>query len=407
MMYDDDVNQMESAPIFVKKLLIDAIMDDVDLQVDEEDKVIIGDLVQISGEDIEYLKRMYSSLDKTPKEISEKVREEVIGQDEAIEEIARVIYYNQLLNLIEEISGEEFDKINIVIIGDTGVGKTAIIRALTKQFNMPFIRFTADSITSAGYVGDNIEDILLRLYYAADEDLAVAERGVIYIDEFDKKVTQFDRNGRDINGKSVQQELLKLFEPNDINLVLPNKTKITFNTGKLTIIAGGFFEGLDDIRKKRLNKATVGFSTEENTSDDEINKKCYIPQDLIKYGFIPELVGRIVKIKELRKLDVEDLFKIIIKGKNSMYRQLTKVIVNYLNIEIQISFEFLHNIAQKASKTGTNARALKSKIWNIFSPIISVGLENRKKEGICIVEKNGEYIIEYDDISFCGILSDE
>lgn len=366
----------------------------------EEAAVVFADF------EIEMLKKDYECLSSTPQQIVEKICQEVLGQEEAIQKLVHVVYYNQMSNFLEDIGESAPKRINVLLVGPTGCGKTSSINALKKYFEVPVAKYNADAITSAGYIGQKVEDILIRLFEESKRNLALAERGVIFIDEFDKKAEQITSAGKDINGKAVQEELLKILEPNTIDLKLHDNTKIQFYTGRLTVILGGAFVGLDDIRKKRLCKTALGFGRTNEMSEEEVQKHKFIPQDFIKYGFIPELVGRIVMIDEFRKLELDDIMRIMLNGKNSPYREKTNFITNALNVELQISMKFLKRIAEETLDTGTGARSLEAKITNIFYPIIQEIFEHKEDYGVCLIDESGAYELIFDDVTYYGEVED-
>lgn len=353
--------------------------------------------------EIEVIEETYACLKETPMQIVEKICEEVIGQEEVIKKVVYSAYYNQFANMVEEIGFPWIKHSNIFLIGPTGCGKTSIVNALEKYFKVPVAKYSMDAVTSAGWVGRDVEDVLIRLYEKAKRDIYVAERGIIYLDEFDKKVNNESTSGRDVNGKAVQQELLKILEPSQVDLTLPDKTSVTFDTSKLTVILGGACVGLDDVRKKRLaTKKSIGFfSDKEDETKIEMSHD-YIPQDLIDYGFIPEIVGRTLAIAELRKLDKDDLIKIMLEGKNSPYRVRMNMLANYLNVDMYVHKEFLLKIAEHLVETGTGARALEAKIEAVFYEIFTYVFEHKGAPGICDIYKDGSYVLMYDDVTYYG-----
>ena len=357
-------------------------------------------------DDLKRLMEEYSCLEKTPYQIVEKMTEEVIGQTEVVKKLVHVAYYNQMANLMDELGFDAPKRTNLLLIGPTGCGKTSSINALKKYFNVPIAKYSADSITSAGYIGNKVEDILIRLFEEAGRNLALAERGIIYIDEFDKKVEQTTSYGKDINGRAVQEELLKILEPNVIDLTLHDKIRVPFDTSKLTVILGGAFVGLEDIRKKRLCKNNMGFKSEiKEMTKEDMMEEGYIPEDLISYGFIPEIVGRIFMYAELRELKPEDIMKIMFEGKNSPYIAKTRFLANVLNVEQQISKKFLENVAYKLVNSKTYARDLEAKMEAIFYPLIQIAFEHRNEYGICEIFEDGDYSLTYDDVTYYGIVS--
>ena len=371
------------------------------VQEDFSKRIKPNELRRLFNEDeLIFLLSEYTIIDSTPQEIVDELRNIVIGQDDALKKLVHVVYYNQMANLLEDMGFNSPKRMNIMLIGPSGCGKTSAVNALKDFVDVPIARYTADSITSAGYVGNDVEDILIRLYNEAKGNLALAERGIICIDEIDKKVMRESR-GKDINGEAVQQELLKVLESNQIDLTLPNKQVITFDTSRLTVILSGAFVGLDKIRSKRLTKKSLGFSTEQSNVTIEQSQD-YIANDIIEYGFIPEFVGRVVMISEFKKLTTDDIMDIILYGENSPYREKVRFIADCLNIELMISKDFLRSIAEKLANSDTGARALESEMANIFYPIISYGMEHRQDYGICEITASGAYILTYDDVTYIG-----
>ena len=355
-------------------------------------------------DEIEMLMRNYTLLQSTPRDLECKINEEVIGQEEAVSLIAYAVYYNQKVNLIEEVEGEYFKRLNVMLVGPTGCGKGSIYEALKENVDVPVVKYTSDSITSAGYIGNKVENILLRLFMEAKEDLPRAERGIIFIDEIDKKRTIPARDGgKDINGLAVQEELLKILEPNIVDVTLPSKKVIQFDTSRLTVILMGAFVDLEDIKKKRLIKKNMGFrSRGEELSDEEIQKSEFLPEDFIEYGFIPEFVGRTLMIGVLRKLNKEDIMKLILCGKKSPYVKNTSLLANYYNVDQQISIKFLEKIAEELAEAETGVRALESRITKLFRPIIEAAMEHPNEYGICFIDEDGYFSLEYDYCSYYG-----
>lgn len=394
-------------PRIVKMGLFD-IVRGVNQDVNEDSKVLTSAeaAISLAEEELEKLMNEYQCLDSTPAQISEYIEEEVIGQSEAVRKVVHVAYYNQIANLMYELGMDAPKRSNLLLIGPTGCGKTSCINALKKYFKVPIAKYSADSITSAGYIGNKVEDILIRLFEESGRNLSLAERGIIYIDEFDKKAEQVTSAGKDINGRAVQEELLKILEPNRIDLTLSDKTRVPFDTSRLTVIFGGAFVGLDEIRKKRLCKNSMGFKTDEHEmTEEELMSAGYIPEDLIKFGFIPEIVGRIFMFAELRALKPEDIIKIMFEGKNSPYIEKSRFLANVLNVEQMISKKFLEKVAENLINTQTYARDLEAKMTNIFYPLMQIAFEHRNEYGICTVYEDGSYSVEYDSCTYYGEVS--
>lgn len=389
----------------LKKGIKDSVLDKTQNSGDSSSKQMTAEEVAriFEQDEVEALKQEYACLDETPAEIETKINEEVIGQEDVISKIVHVAYYNQMANFIEDCGYEAPKRINMILIGPTGCGKTSSINALKKYFKVPVAKYSSDSITSAGYIGNKVEDILIRLFEESKRNLALAERGIIFIDEIDKKVEQISSAGKDINGKAVQEELLKILEPNVIDLVLQDKSKVHFSTERLTVILGGAFVGLDKCKTKRLRESGIGFkaSGKQKTSK-EIEESEYISEDIIEYGFIPEFVGRLVMIGEFRKLNSSDILKIIMEGKNSPYIEKTRFLADHLNVEQQISKKFLEKIAEELAEGKTGARALESKMTDLFYPIIQDAFEHKGEYGMCFIDEDGHYELMYDDITYYG-----
>ncbi|KAG6559258.1 ATP-dependent Clp protease ATP-binding subunit ClpX [Candidatus Rhabdochlamydia oedothoracis] len=306
-----------------------------------------------------------------PKEIKASLDAYVIGQERAKKTISVAVYnhYKRIRSLQKE-SEIEYSKSNVLLLGPTGSGKTLIARTLANILDVPFAIADATTLTEAGYVGEDVENIILRLVQAADYDIARAEQGIIYVDEIDKvrKTTGNVSITRDVSGEGVQQALLKIVEGTIANVPPkggrkhPNQEYIRVNTQNILFIVGGAFVHLEKIIAKRLGKSTIGFDVGEARVFDtnEIN---YLlskvePEDLIQFGMIPEFVGRFNSIANCNELTIQDLVDILIKPKNAIIKQY-----QYLFAEENVSLKFtddgLRAMAEKAKKTGTGARALR------------------------------------------------
>ncbi len=349
-----------------------------------------------------------AGLDKipSPKEIKDTLDEYVIGQDEAKKTLAVAVYnhYKRIAHE-EELSQKhdkdendvEIQKSNILLLGPTGCGKTLLASTLAKILNVPFAIADATTLTEAGYVGEDVENILLKLIQAADGDIEKAEKGIIYIDEIDK-ITRKSENPsitRDVSGEGVQQALLKIVEgtiasvPPQGGRKHPQQELLQINTSNILFICGGAFEGLENIIKDRIGKKSIGFGAEIQSSKDIDRYKVFeelLPQDLLKFGMIPEFIGRLPIIASLKELDKKALIKITTEPKNALVKQYKKLL-EMDDVELEFEPEALEAIVDKAIERKTGARGLRSIIEDIMRDIM-FDIPSNKKIEKCIITKN-------------------